>query len=346
MDRGALPQADEAAAGADRGGRAEVDAVVGDVDDGALVAVVELDEDAGGLVGVAECVGQGLLHGAVDGHLHAGVGRRCPALLDGHRHPGRAVGLDQAVEFVEGGLRRRRCLAVLAQDAEEAPHVAERVAPDLSDLPHGLARPVGVGVGDGVGAVREPHHDGETVRDDVVHLARDAGALRRRGEQALLVALAGELGCPFDQGVEVPSAVADVDSDQEREQDDDQDERRAVAGPALRDHDEEVGAVGGCRGDPRLQGPAVDGDRVDGDDEGHAQGRSVVERGEDPRADDDDRDGEKRPPPAEDQRGRADQRDDEEPVDEPVGPGEPEPVVDALDVAGEQREDGDEDVGE
>ena len=50
--------------------------------------------------------------------------------------------------------------------------------------------------------------------DDVVHLAGDAGALGRRGQLRLLVALDERLPGPVDQGLEVAAPVADVDTDE------------------------------------------------------------------------------------------------------------------------------------
>ena len=59
------------------------------------------------------------------------------------------------------------------------------------------------------------------MRDHVVHLAGDAGALGRRRELCLLIAFAGQLGREIDEGSEVSAPTADRLADQDREDDPD-----------------------------------------------------------------------------------------------------------------------------
>ena len=140
--------------------------------------------------------------------------------------PGRAHLLDELVDLRDAGLRHeRRALLVVAQHAEQPAHLGERLAAGRRHGLHRRRRLLGRALGREDRAVGERDHDRQVVRDDVVHLARDARALGRRGDQALLVALELESrGAILERGEQRP-AVADARSehagrDRERRQPD------------------------------------------------------------------------------------------------------------------------------
>ena len=78
---------------------------------------------------------------------------------------------------------------------------ASRPVPDTSDMTS--AARDGSDLVAGGGAVGQSHHHLDVVRDDVVHLTRDARPLRGRGQRRLLVALAFEPLGPFGQPSEL-----------------------------------------------------------------------------------------------------------------------------------------------
>ena len=103
-----------------------------------------------------------------------------------------------------------------AQHAEHHPHLGERLASGRRHRPAGLSR--AHRIRGGVRTFREGHDDGQRMRHDVVHLARDARTLGRGGELGLLVPLHEQLTRPVDEGTEVAAAIADVDTDERAEQ--------------------------------------------------------------------------------------------------------------------------------
>ena len=116
----------------------------------------------------------------------AGRGLRCALDAVGDRGACGTGPLEAGLPAEAAGGRRR---VVGPQDAEEAAHVGERVAPRLGDRAERARGGVGVGRGSVPAAVGLGDDHGERVRDDVVHLARDAGALGGGRELCLLVAL-------------------------------------------------------------------------------------------------------------------------------------------------------------
>ena len=114
---------------------------------------------------------------------------RCPAparRARRAREPGWGAKVGRS--FPDGRRSSAAAGRLVAQDAEHAPHVGQRLAPGARDLLEGLGRPRGVGgLGRG-GGVGQGHHDLDVVRDHVVHLTGDAGPFGHRGQRRLLVA--------------------------------------------------------------------------------------------------------------------------------------------------------------
>ncbi len=133
--------------------------------------------------------------------------------------------LDECIEIAQAGLRAARWRLgpvragerrLLAQHAEHAPHVGQRLASRARDLPHRLRRPrrvLGACPGSGIG---QRHHHLDVVRDHVVHLPRDAGALRCRGERRLLVPLELQPLGAFGEPVELAAERPHDDAGQQR----------------------------------------------------------------------------------------------------------------------------------
>ena len=83
--------------------------------------------------------------------------------------------------------------------------------PGARDLVHHLGGACGVrGLRRG-GGVGQRHHHLDVVRDDVVHLPRDAGPLRRRGQRRLLVPFDLQALGPLGQPVELAAQGAHDD---------------------------------------------------------------------------------------------------------------------------------------
>ena len=111
-----------------------------------------------------------------------GSGVTSPWSVSAHRSPRRARGVDELVQAREAGLRVARGLAVrvLAEHAEQAPHLAERVARGLADRLEVRAALLRQALGRqtrGLGLDRDRR---DVVRDDVVQVAGDARALAHR----------------------------------------------------------------------------------------------------------------------------------------------------------------------
>ena len=108
-------------------------------------------------------------------------GRECRGVAldcERHRETGRAHLTDELVELVEARLGPARALApVVAQHAEEAAHLGERLATGCRHVLHRLDRLPGRPLRGEGRAVGQGDHHAQVVGDDVVHLAGDAGAL-------------------------------------------------------------------------------------------------------------------------------------------------------------------------
>ena len=126
--------------------------------------------------------------------MPGGSGRGSPSTRTSTGRPASRTLGDQRVEAGEPGLGRERRALVghLAQHAEHAPQLGERRAPGLLHRPERTARPLGIGVEHRLGRLRLHHHHAEAVRDHVVHLARQAGALLGHRRPGLALALALE----------------------------------------------------------------------------------------------------------------------------------------------------------
>jgi hypothetical protein len=163
------------------------------------------DRDAGPGVrpGVLAHVGQRLLHDPV---------RRQP---DGGRHgPVDAVEHDLDVTGQQVGQvdepRQRGAPGRLvgAQEPEQLAHVGERLPPGGGDPGERVGGDLGV-LGRGVaGAVGLHDDDREPVRDDVVHLPGDPGALVGGRQRDPLLGVAGDPVAALDDGVDVGLAGA------------------------------------------------------------------------------------------------------------------------------------------
>jgi hypothetical protein len=124
---------------------------------------------------VLEDVGQCLLDDPVDGHVHRrGQGRATAVDLETHRQARRADALGQRGQLTQARLRGELGLLVgLAQDDEQAPHLAQRLPPALLDFLQGPRQRLPRGLGPGG---LQDHH-AEMMRDDVVQFAGDPGSL-------------------------------------------------------------------------------------------------------------------------------------------------------------------------
>ena len=138
----------------------------------------------GRVVGVLERVRQPLLHDAEGGEVEPG-GQRAPLALDVQldRQAGLARALDERADARHRRLRGARVVLVVVavQDAEQPPHLGERLAARALDLRRGGDRALRVALEDPPRAAGLHDHHADAVRDDVVHLARDPAALVGRG---------------------------------------------------------------------------------------------------------------------------------------------------------------------
>ena len=163
-------------------------------------------------------VGDALLHDAPDREAQGGRDLRVAAHGEGRGE----TGLLRAGDGLGGSDRiqrgERSVRLAVPEHAQHRAHLAERVA-GRSPLQRSM-RPWAeeIPVRRRGGALRQRDHHGERVRHDVVHLARDALALRRGRELRVLVALDEQLPGAVDDGLQVALAVADVDADEGSDQ--------------------------------------------------------------------------------------------------------------------------------
>jgi hypothetical protein len=213
----ALAHADETAPGSVRRHRVVGGLVVDrQRDDGSVVSRGDVDAARSGRV--AQDVGQRFLHDAVGGEAHAAPRNRRAVVAPGHGEPRFAELGDEGSDAVCPGLwGELRGVARSAEHAEEAPHLGERLSAGLGDATHRVGGQIGCGLGLSGRALAEGDHDGQTVRDDVVHLAGDASALLADSETGALVALAGEVRGTIDERLLVAAAPADRDADEGRD---------------------------------------------------------------------------------------------------------------------------------
>ena len=169
--------------------------VVGDLD---LQLVVEIPNRDQGTrrTGVLDHVGERLLDDPVRGEVER-LRKRDPLALHGKLdgQPARPRLLDQPVQVVDPGLRRQRPLVILARSTpSERRMSASAVARRPLDRLQRLAGALGIALEDPARpfCLHDDHPD--AVGDDVVELARDAGALVAHGDTSslLLLALGGD----------------------------------------------------------------------------------------------------------------------------------------------------------
>ena len=176
--------------------------------------------------------------------------------------------------LTRGRLARSRspCCGVLAQHAEHPTHIGQGLAAGAGHLGHDIGGPRRVGPRRGGGAIGQGHHHLDVVRDDVVHLTRDACPFRGRRQRRLLVAFAFESLGPFGQQMELTAYGANHDARQQgREGQPGQvDERLEVAARRIPAH--------GGHDDPGFEHRGADEDPGPGRDGGHGADRDQ-ERG-------------------------------------------------------------------
>ena len=218
---------------------------------GADAVVAHLELELGRLVadghvglaraGVLERVRQGFLHDPVGGEIDSRRQRHRRSL---HVHPhGQARSADlvgERVETVEAGLRGElEVVAVAAHRAEQAAHLGERAAAGALDAAQCfgiLGQLVGQLVADGADL---EHHHAHRVRDDVVQLARDPGALLGHGDACRRVALALGRGRALLGRLGLLGALVDGEPAQpaDREQQRDEEELAGAVHGLVLDHD-------------------------------------------------------------------------------------------------------------
>jgi len=171
-------------------------------------------------------------------------------------------------------------VVVGAQHPEEAAHVGEGGAAGLGDDLEGGPRGLGAGPCGVPAAVGLRDHHGQRVGDDVVHLARDAGALGGGGELGLLVALDLEAARAFPQGVQQVLARAAHEAERPRRHDQGAGQGgdpQAGAELAVVERDDRAEQAGAAEGhtERRAVRPhrPVDGDGVQGDEDGDVGGQ-------------------------------------------------------------------------
>src|SRR5262249_37241668 len=150
------------------GDRAVATAGVGDVDRDAVRVVAEPYGGGGVRTGMLDRIGERLLHDPVHGELD--TGGQVPWGAVGPEDDGQPDGpypVDQLAEITESGQRTQLRHVVVAQQAEQPAQLTQGLTAGDGHLLHRLLGVPG-GFGNGVpGAVGEPDHDGEVVRDDV-----------------------------------------------------------------------------------------------------------------------------------------------------------------------------------
>ena len=160
-------------------------------------------------------VGERLLHDPVRRERQpAGQGLDSALHLVADARAGLA-GLGHQLCYVgHGGSRgERRRLRTGAQDPEQAAHLRQGLTAGAADLGQGLARLRGCGIKSVGAPVGLRHHDAEVVRDHVVQLAGDTGALGRGGDLRLGIPFPfgadGAFLQPGEVGAPVPDQVAE-----------------------------------------------------------------------------------------------------------------------------------------
>jgi hypothetical protein len=159
--------------------------VVADAQSQAVVGVVQLHID-GGAWRVPTGVGESLLDDPVGGKLDTGVecGRRAVKDEAGSR-PGRVPrSVDEVVQLAQSRLRvpvRGFDPGVLAQHAEQPPHLGQRGPGGVADVGQPLRTGGGHPRGGQAGCLRLHDDHRDVVGDDVVQLAGDASPFTARG---------------------------------------------------------------------------------------------------------------------------------------------------------------------
>ena len=103
----------------------------------------------------------------------------------------------QGPQVAHAGLRRERRFALLGtQDSQQAAHLVQRLPAGLFDRERSLPRPRRLLWKEEAGGLGLDRHDRHTMRDHVMEIAGDAGALRDDGGARPLLALAPESGGP------------------------------------------------------------------------------------------------------------------------------------------------------
>ena len=283
VDRGALAHASQAGARPVRRGRRRAVGGVDHFELERLGTVLDAQPRARSRPRVLERVGQRLLDDAEDRQLQPRGERdlRPPGHLVADRQTRGAHVLQQLVELVEPGLRRQpRVLVVLAQDAEQAAHLGQRLAAGARRGAHRVLGALRVVLDRIAGTVGQRDHHRHVVGDDVVHLARDPCPLRGGGQPALLVALALEpIGALLQRGHE-RAAIAGARAHHRggRRQTGEPDERIepvAVAPADQRQHDAELEHRHRRHRQPSR---TRDGHAVEGDEQRHIPERAHVEQ--------------------------------------------------------------------
>src|SRR4051794_35733650 len=164
-------------------------AIVVDLEPQRVRLVVHSDPCARG-AGVLERIRERFLHDAIGGELDPGRQRLGLAVDDEVRwQAGSPQLLGERRKVGEAGLGSEcgRALRLVLHDADEAAHVGQRLVAGLLDDQQRLARAAGVRVEQQPRGSALDGHDGHAVRDHVVQVAGDPGALgRHRGSRALL----------------------------------------------------------------------------------------------------------------------------------------------------------------
>ena len=213
---------------------------------------------------MAAGVGERLLRDPVDGSRDRG-GRR-PAGLAVDREvdvqPAGALSLDQSGDLVDAGQGRAVHLGVLAEEADDAIDLLDRLARKVLDRRDGLRRALAVALAQHARGPRLHQDRVEGVSGGVVELAGDPGALFGDDELVLAPSVVELVG---DTGAEEPAPVTDqprARPDEPREQV----VRDRVRGDGDLDQHQRHPACGrGGEHRPRPPPPRTDRERVEGD---------------------------------------------------------------------------------
>ena len=254
----------------------------------------------------------------------AGSGARRPFDREAGGDPGADHLVHERLELRGARLGRESLALLRAQHAEQAPHLTQRLAARVADRAQrggGLRRPLR---GARRRAVRLHDHHRQRVRDDIVQLAGDPGALARGADRRLLIALERQQPVALLQRGDLGPPRAPPRAQRRRQQRGDHrggrdlQQREPVAALVPARGPERRSGHGARRrrgADPRLR--SVGDDRVHGDQRDDAAGDDVVEHRELREAQhaDHDEHGHGRPPA---ERQRREQRDRERQIDDGV----------------------------